>query len=169
MYLRLTVLASLWVVLVAGCMPSAKDFYEEGVREYRLGHYQNAAGCFRSSLERDPEKQEAAYYLARCARNWAETDYSKGEYLSAMRHLDEAIQYYDQAIEAYDLAIRTYPKSPSIPEAHYKRGRSLQSLKQNDAAREAYEAVIKTYPDSPEATLAKQGLDSLALAETRKP
>jgi hypothetical protein len=29
--------------------------------------------------------------------------------------------------------------------------------------------VIKTYPDSPEATLAKQGLDSLALAGTRKP
>ena len=76
---------------------------------------------------------------------------------------------YDQAVEAYDLAIRTYPRSPSIPEAQYKRGRSLQSLKQNDAAREAYEAVIKTYPDSPEATLAKQGLDSLTLAGTRKP
>ncbi len=101
MYLRLTVLASLWVVLVAGCMPSAKRFYEEGLREYRLGHYQNAAGCFRSALERDPEKQEAAYYLARCARNWAERDYANGEYLSAMRHLDEAVQYYDQAIEAY--------------------------------------------------------------------
>jgi tol-pal system protein YbgF len=76
---------------------------------------------------------------------------------------------YDQAVEAYDLAIRTYPRSPSIPEAQYKKGTALQSLKQTDAARAAFEAVIKNYPDSPEATLAKQGLDGLALSGTRKP
>ena len=42
-------------------------------------------------------------------------------------------------VEAYDLTIRTYPRSSSIPEAYYRKGVALRSLRQLDDARQAFE------------------------------
>jgi tetratricopeptide (TPR) repeat protein len=101
MYLRLCLASSLLLAGLAGCFPHAQEYYEEGLREYRAGNYDAAAGMFKASLDINPEKQEAAYYLARCARRRAEQRFADGFYPGAVRELDQAIQYYDQAIEAY--------------------------------------------------------------------
>jgi tol-pal system protein YbgF len=135
--------------IVGGMSPQRA--FDQAKADYLIGQYELAISGLEGYVRTFPRSEQAGEAQALVGNSYFQ------------------LGKYDQAIEAYDLAIRTYPKSPSIPEAQYKRGRSLQSLKQNDAAREAYEAVIKTYPDSPEATLAKQGLDSLALAGTRKP
>ena len=45
---------------------------------------------------------------------------------------------------------------PALPDAYYKKGIALKSLKQPEAARAAFEYVVKTYPDSSAATLARQ-------------
>jgi tol-pal system protein YbgF len=135
--------------IVGGMSPQRA--FDQAKADYLIGQYELAISGLEGYVRTFPRSEQAGEAQALVGNSYFQ------------------LGKYDQAIEAYDLAIRTYPKSPSIPEAHYKRGRSLQSLKQNDAAREAYEAVIKTYPDSPEATLAKQGLDSLTLSGTRKP
>src|SRR5262245_46024397 len=135
--------------IVGGMSPQRA--FDQAKADYLIGQYELAISGLEGYVRTFPRSEQAGEAQALVGNSYFQ------------------LGKYDQAVEAYDLAIRTYPKSPSIPEAQYKRGRSLQSLKQNDAAREAYEAVIKTYPDSPEATLAKQGLDSLTLAGTRKP
>jgi tol-pal system protein YbgF len=68
---------------------------------------------------------------------------------------------YDKAVEACDLAIRNYPTGDKMPEAYYRKGLALSSLKDSDGARAAFEEVVKKYPDSAEATLARQGLERL--------
>jgi TolA-binding protein len=67
----------------------------------------------------------------------------------------------DKAVEACDLAIRNYPTGDKIPEAYYRKGLALSSLKDFAGARAAWEELVKKYPDSQEATLAKQGLERL--------
>jgi TolA-binding protein len=62
----------------------------------------------------------------------------------------------DKAVEAYDAAIKNYPNAPALPDAYYKKGIALKSLKQADAARAAFEYVVKTYPESSAASLARQ-------------
>jgi len=68
---------------------------------------------------------------------------------------------YDKAIEACDSLIRTYPTANTIPDAYFKKGLALASLKQPDRAREAFEFVIKSYPDSDAGRLAKQRLEQI--------
>ena len=67
----------------------------------------------------------------------------------------------DKAVEACDLAIRNYPAGDKIPEAYYRKGLALSTLKDVDGARTAFEEVVKKYPDSAEAQLARQGLERL--------
>ena len=67
----------------------------------------------------------------------------------------------DKAVEACDVAIRTYPTGDKIPEAYYRKGLALSTLKDVDGARAAWEEVVKKYPESQEADLARQGLERL--------
>ena len=67
----------------------------------------------------------------------------------------------DKAVEACDLAIRNYPTGDKIPEAYYRKGLALSTLKDADGARAAWDEVVKKYPDSAEAQLARQGLERL--------
>jgi tol-pal system protein YbgF len=67
----------------------------------------------------------------------------------------------DKAVEACDVAIRTYPNGDKIPEAFYRKGLALSTLKDVAGARTAWEEVVKKYPQSQEADLARQGLERL--------
>jgi tol-pal system protein YbgF len=67
----------------------------------------------------------------------------------------------DKAVEACDIAIRNYPTGDKIPEAYYRKGLALSTLKDVAGARAAWEEIVKKYPDSQEANLAKQGLERL--------
>jgi tol-pal system protein YbgF len=68
---------------------------------------------------------------------------------------------FDKAVEACDVAIRTYPTGDKIPEAFYRKGLALSTLKDAPGARAAWEEVVKKYPQSQEAELARQGLERL--------
>jgi len=67
----------------------------------------------------------------------------------------------DKAVEACDLAIRNYPTGDKIPEAYYRKGLALSTLKDIAGARAAWEEIVKRFPDSQEASLARQGLERL--------
>ena len=67
----------------------------------------------------------------------------------------------DKAVEACDLAIRNYPTGDKIPEAYYRKGLALSTLKDIAGARAAWEEIVKRYPESQEASLARQGLERL--------
>jgi TolA-binding protein len=67
----------------------------------------------------------------------------------------------DKAVEACDLAIRNYPTGDKIPEAYYRKGLALSTLKDVAGARAAWEEILKRFPDSQEASLARQGLERL--------
>jgi TolA-binding protein len=67
----------------------------------------------------------------------------------------------DKAVEACDLAIRSYPTGDKIPEAYYRKGLALSTLKDIAGARAAWEEIVKRFPDSQEASLARQGLERL--------
>ena len=67
----------------------------------------------------------------------------------------------DKAVEACDLAIRNYPTGDKIPEAYYRKGLALSTLRDIAGARAAWEEIVKRFPDSQEASLAKQGLERL--------
>lgn len=94
--------ATLLVLLLAfGCEPTARSYHSEGLAEYRAGDYDAARAMFRQAVLEQPEKQESAYYLARCCRISAERKSAQGDIPGALRELDEAVFYYGQAIEAY--------------------------------------------------------------------
>jgi TolA-binding protein len=71
---------------------------------------------------------------------------------------------YQKAVEACDLAIRTYPNGDKIPDAYYRKGVALQSLKDLAGARDAFEHAVKADPNGVNGVaggLAKQRLDQL--------
>jgi len=67
----------------------------------------------------------------------------------------------EKAVEAYDKAIRAYPGGDAIPEAYFKKGLALQSLKDLDGARAVWEFAVKNFPESDAGRLSKQRLDQL--------
>jgi TolA-binding protein len=66
---------------------------------------------------------------------------------------------YEKAVQACDQAIRTYPNGDALPDAYYRKGLALRSLKRGGEARASFEYVLKTFPTTPAATLSKQRLD----------
>ena len=71
---------------------------------------------------------------------------------------------YQKAVEACDVAIRTYPTGDKIPDAYYRKGVALQSLKDLAGARDAFEHAVKADPSGENGVvgrLAKQRLDQL--------
>ena len=68
---------------------------------------------------------------------------------------------FREAVTEYQRVITDYPKTESVPTAHYKMGLSYRELKQPDLARKAFETVLQTFPSSVEATFANQALQRL--------
>ena len=56
----------------------------------------------------------------------------------------------DKAVEACDLAIRNYPTGDKIPEAYYRKGLALSTLKDAAGARAAWEEIVKRFPETQE-------------------
>ena len=65
---------------------------------------------------------------------------------------------YEKAVQACDQAIRNYPNGDALPDAYYRKGLALRSLKRPGEARAAFEFIIKTYPTNPAANLSQQRL-----------
>ena len=116
--------------------------------------------------------------------NAAQADYMSGQYDLAVIGFQEFIKQYPRseladdaqvgicqayaqdnkpqlAAEACDTAIRTYANSDKLPEAYYRKGLALSTLRNTAGAREAWDYVVKNFPNSPMADLARNGLARL--------
>jgi TolA-binding protein len=125
---------------------SPKQLFESAQSDYWAGSYELAISGFTDYIKSFPKSDQA----------------DDAQVLICNAYLTDG--KYDKAVEACDVAIRTYPSGDKIPEAYYRKGVALQSLKNIDAARDAYERAIAGDPGGENGTigrLAKQGLDRL--------
>jgi tol-pal system protein YbgF len=120
-----------------------QQLFQSSYADYAGGNYTLAIEGFKMFLNSFPKSPQAA-----------EAQLLIGESL----FLDKKNA---EAVAAYDLVIANYPKSPSVPQAYYKRGLALAGLGQTDRARESLETVVKEFSDSQQAVLAKQRLETL--------
>ena len=126
MSIRLGTAMLLLLLLMLGCEPTARSYHEEGLAEDRAGHYDAARAMFKVAVLKEPERQESAYYLARCCRLGAERKFAEGDIPGALRELDEAVFHYGQAIEAYPgYAAATEEKAEAL-ELKGKYGEALR-------------------------------------------
>jgi tol-pal system protein YbgF len=120
------------------------------------------------------------------SRLWttAFADYSAGQYSLAVQGFESYLKYFPkgvqaaeaqlyigqsheldgkllEAVAAYDQVIANFPGSEHVAQAYYKRGFTLEKLKDIDRAKESYETVAKQFPDSSAANLARQRLEAL--------
>jgi tol-pal system protein YbgF len=136
----------------AGPTPSAtpppglqpQRLWQSSYGDYMTGNYVLAVEGFESYIRyfpKSPQAPEAQLYI--------------GEAL----FLDKK---YAEAVAAYDRVVANYAGTSSVPTAYYKRGLSLEQLKETDRARESYETVIKQFADSHQAQLARQALERMS-------
>jgi tol-pal system protein YbgF len=118
--------------------------WQSSYGDYMTGNYVLAVEGFESYIRyfpKSPQAHEAQLYI--------------GEAL----FLDKK---YADAVAAYDRVVANYPGTSSVPTAYYKRGLSLEQLKEPDRARDSYDTVIKEFADSQQATLARQALERMS-------
>lgn len=121
---------------------SPQRAYETAYSDYTAGHYEIAVEGFETFLKffpRHPRASEAQLNIGNALYNGGK---------------------FKDAIAAYQRTITDYPKTESVPSAHYKLGLSYMQLKQPDLARKAFETILQDYDASvTEYQLAKQALD----------
>ncbi|HVH27318.1 MAG TPA: tetratricopeptide repeat protein [Vicinamibacterales bacterium] len=117
---------------------SPQKLWDVAYADYTLGQWDLAISGFQAVIMYFPRAERAADAQVHIGHS----------YLQAGNN--------EKAVEAYDAAIANYPGSPALPDAYYRRGLALKSLKQLDAARASFEYVVKTYPESTAALLARQ-------------
>jgi TolA-binding protein len=117
---------------------SPQKLWDVAYADYTLGQWDLAISGFQAVIMYFPRAERAADAQVHIGHS----------YLQAGNN--------EKAVEAYDAAIASYPGSPALPDAYYRRGLALKSLKQLDAARASFEYVVKTYPESTAALLARQ-------------
>jgi tol-pal system protein YbgF len=121
---------------------SPQRTYDTAYSDYTAGHYEIAVEGFETFLKFFPRHPDAN----KAQLNIGNALYNAGK--------------FKEAIAAYQRTITDYPKTESVPSAHYKLGLSYMQLKQPDAARKAFETILKEYDASViEYQLARQALD----------
>jgi tol-pal system protein YbgF len=117
--------------------------YDSAFSDYGLGLYPLAIQGFEAFIKYYPKSDLAD-----------DAQYQIGEsYFQS--------QKFPEALAAYGRVISDFPGGNQVPQAYYKRGVTLENLKQPDQAKQSYQAVIEKFSDSQAAILAKQRLDGL--------
>lgn len=118
--------------------------FQGGMGDYLRGNLENARGQFMDYLALYPthaKAGEAQYYLA-------ETYYSAAD--------------YEEAARQFDQVYKRYPLSPSAPDSLYKKGLSLQKMRnRQEETVQAFESTIERFPDSSASQLARAELNSI--------
>ena len=120
---------------------SPQRMFETTRTDYYNGQYDLCVSGFEMYLKTFPNSElahEAQYLIGEC-------QYMEGN--------------FQEAVAAYNQVIANYPRTTSAPNAYFKRGLSLEGLKQFDRARESFEGAMKNYPETDAARLATQALD----------
>jgi TolA-binding protein len=125
---------------------SPQKLWESALSDYYAGQYDLAISGFTDYIRSFPKSETA----------------DDAQVLICNAYLTDG--KYQKAVEACDVAIRTYPSGDKIPDAYYRKGVALQSLKDLAGARDAFEHAVKADPNGANGVaggLAKQRLDQL--------
>ena len=117
-------------------LPTARQAYDSAFGLLSQGFYDDAIGEFRDFLNtypRDPRASRAQLELGNAYFNQNK---------------------FPQAELEYDLAIQNYPESGTKCTALYKKGKTLEELKQAPKAKEVFQTVVKECPDTAEGSQA---------------
>jgi len=116
------------------------DLYDEGLRLFKLGKYQEAKQAFREFIKENPNSPKVAN-----AHFWiGECEYKQSR--------------YEEAILEYNKVIKKYPRSNKVPDALLKQAFAFAKLGDKDSAKILLEKLVKSYPRSAQAKVAKRQL-----------
>ena len=128
----------------ASAVQASEAIFQGGMGDYLRGNLENARGQFMDYLALYPthaKAGEAQYYLA-------ETYYSAAD--------------YEEAARQFDQVYKRYPLSPSAPDSLYKKGLSLQKMRnRQEETVKAFESTIERFPDSNASRLSRAELNSI--------
>lgn len=120
-----------------------KGIYQEALRLYKKGEYENARKLFEKLLKEYPNSP-----LAGNAQFWI------GEVYFCQKRFEEAIL-------AYQKTIKKYPKNVKIAGALLKQALSFAALGDKDTAKILLKQLIQRYPKTEQARIAQRKLKNL--------
>jgi tetratricopeptide (TPR) repeat protein len=168
-------LAAVALAVVCGCGPSIEQIQRQGVAEFEAGRTEEALGIFEWAREKDPNRADTLYYIARCYVALAEQYRAEGDLPAAMSRIERALFFFDEAIEEFPgysdalraknealerrdswesaLAVAKWASRQAGPQAkHYLfLAREEEQRQDFDAARLAYLQAVRIEPDNPTA------------------
>ncbi len=116
------------------------DLYNEGLRLFKLGKYQEAKRAFRDFIKQNPTSPKVAN-----AHFWiGECEYKQSR--------------YEEAILEYNKVIKKFPRSNKVPDALLKQGFAFAKLGDKESARILLQRLVKNYPRTAQAKVAKKQL-----------
>jgi tol-pal system protein YbgF len=130
--------------------PPPDVLYNNGLRDYNAGKMDLATQEFQDYLKFYPNTDlagNASFYLA-------EVEFRQGSYA--------------QAAKDYDRVIETFPNGNKVAAAHLKKGYAYAELGQKDAAVAELQSLIQRFPRAPEAAQAREKLQQLGAASTKR-
>ena len=113
------------IIIGVNTMDDAKKHFDEGLRLYELGRYEEAIEEFDKAIELDPNDPDYHYY--------------KGIALYELHKYEEAIEEFDKAIEL----------DPNDPVYHYNKGLALGELHKYEEAIKEFDKAIELNPYNP--------------------
>lgn len=134
-----------------------KEFFDEGVRFFKQGQYQQAIDSFSELIKLDPDNADAyknrgVSYMKQEKFDLAISDFQKAKKLfpelkGLYSNLGVAWYYkkeYEKAIENYDLEIQMASENPV---AYFNRALCLAELGRNDEALDDLSKTLELKPD----------------------
>ncbi|MFQ5521737.1 MAG: tol-pal system protein YbgF [Candidatus Methylomirabilia bacterium] len=126
-----------------GALPAPDEVYEGALTAYMQGNYDLAISGFKTYLTFFPKtllEDRAQFWLA-------ETHYSMGKYIEAIRQ--------------YDLLIGKYPKSRKLPAAYLKKAYAYSEIGEKSRALATLKELRNRFPNTREARLAEPAIMDL--------
>lgn len=124
-------------------VPPDELLYEDTLKTYKEGKYEEALAGFKLFLNRHPKSK-----LADNAQFWiGESFMSLGQ--------------YEQAILAYQKVIKQYPKGNKVPNAMLRQALAFYEINDKISSKLLLKKIIKNYPKTSEAKIAEGKLKTL--------
>jgi tetratricopeptide (TPR) repeat protein len=141
--------------------PTAKTFFEIGVKKSENAEYSEALDAFKQAIKLKPDYAEAYYNLGHIYFNLHRYTEAADAYKAAVKAkpayveayislgiVSSMLSRYDEAIEALKKAVKINPKSA---EAFYNLGNIYSEFDKTEEAVEAFRQAVKIKPDFAEA------------------
>lgn len=124
-------------------VPPDERLYEDTLKTYKEGKYDEALAGFTLFLKRHPDSK-----LADNAQFWIGESFM-------------SLSQYEQAILAYQKVIKKYPNGNKVPNAMLRQALAFYEIKDKISAKLLLKKIIKNYPKTSEAKIAEAKLKTL--------